>query len=290
MPNLAQRLLLLSTLAITTLPFLASAAEVAAPLRVTSFNVRLPAESDGPDRWEARKDLFVATVKRLQPDVMGTQELWQVQGDYVTAQLPQYSWFGRGRRGDAGDEHMGVFYRKDTLKVVESGDFWLSDTPDVAGSISWGNLYPRMVTWALFERIGDGRRFYFFNTHLPYRDQDEPARERGAALLRERIDALPKGVPVVITGDFNTTPDTRTHALLAGALSDAWDSAGSRQGPAETFHAFKGKADRRIDWVFVRGLKARTASTDTQALDGHFPSDHFPVSVLLDWPVTPAPR
>ena len=95
---------------------------------------------------------------------------------------------------------MGVFYRKDRLKVVESGDFWLSDTPDVAGSITWGHPHPRMVTWALFEQRSDGRRFYLFNTHLPYRDEDQPARMRGVALLRARIAALPAGVPVVVTG------------------------------------------------------------------------------------------
>ena len=59
---------------------------------------------------------------------------------------------------------------------ISSGDFWLSDTPDVAGSITWGHPHPRMVTWALFEQRSDGRRFYLFNTHLPYRDEDEAAR------------------------------------------------------------------------------------------------------------------
>lgn len=291
MPRIAQRLLLLATLLLTVLPVLAATKATPTPLRITSFNVRLPTDADGPDRWDARKALFVDTVKRLQPDVMGTQELWKIQGDYIVEHLPDYTWFGRGRRGDDSDEHMGVFYRKDALRVVDSGDFWLSDTPDVAGSISWGNLYPRMVTWALFERIGDGRRFYFFNTHLPYREQDEAARERCVTLLQQRIAALPKGVPVVVTGDFNTAPDTRTHAIISQHLQDAWDVQGAaHQGPAETFHAFKGKADKRIDWVLVRDLRVKSVATDTQARDGRYPSDHFPVSVELDWPATPAPR
>ena len=86
-----------------------------------------------------------------------------------------------GRRGGgADDEHMGVLYRTDALRLVESGDFWLSDTPDVVGSITWGNLYPRMVTWGLFESRDDGRRFYLFNTHFPYRDEDDAARTRCA--------------------------------------------------------------------------------------------------------------
>lgn len=283
-----RRLLGLLLLLLVALPLAAASPMDPAPLKVVSFNVRLPAESDGPDRWEARKDLFVDTVRRLDPDVMGTQELWKIQGDYVVQHLPQYTWFGRDRRGGHGDEHMGVFYRHDRLRVVESGDFWLSDTPEVVASISWNNLFPRMVTWALFERIDDGRRFYFFNTHLPYRDQDEAARERGAALIATRLAALPADVPVILTGDFNTTPDSAAHAVLSKQLQDVWDSGAPRSGPAETFHAFKGKADKRIDWILQRGLQVHSVATDTQARDGHYPSDHFPVATELRWPLTRA--
>lgn len=268
----------------------AFAADEPAPLRVMSFNVRLPTDADGADRWQARRDLLVDTVREQHPDVIGTQELFAVQGEYLVQHLPGYAWFGRGRSGkpdNAGDEHMGVFYRRDALRVIESGDFWLSDTPEVAGSISWGNLYPRLVTWALFERIADGRRFYFFNTHLPYREQDEAARERGVALLQRRIAALPADAPVVVTGDFNTTPDSPAHALITGQLADAWDSAARRDGPAATFHGFTGKADKRIDWILLRGLRADAIRTVTRQRDGHYPSDHFPLLAELGWPARP---
>src|SRR5690606_36277325 len=99
--------------------------------------------------------------------------------------------------------HMGIFYRRDTLRLLQSGDFWLSDTPAQPGSRSWGNLYPRLVSWGLFERIEDGRRFYLFNTHLPYRNEDGPVWLRAAELLLSRLAALPAVVPVVVTGDFN---------------------------------------------------------------------------------------
>lgn len=275
-------------LALAALPALAADTPAAEPLRVVSFNVRLPTDSDGANRWDARKDVFVDSVRRLHPDVMGTQELWKIQGDYVVEQLPEYRWFGQGRRGGDGDEHMGVFYRQDRLKLIESGDFWLSDTPEVVGSISWNNLYPRMVTWALFEQLGDGRRFYFFNTHLPYRDQDDVARERGATLIGERIAALPADIPVVVTGDFNTPPESAAHRVITRHLQDVWDSGATRSGPAETFHAFSGKADRRIDWILQRGWQVQSVATDTQAHDGRYPSDHFPVVTELRWPVTRA--
>ncbi|WP_331710281.1 endonuclease/exonuclease/phosphatase family protein, partial [Sphingomonas sp. CCH9-H8] len=88
------------------MPGLAHGAARRAGLRVMSFNVRLPLESDGANRWEARRDLFVATIRRSDPDIIGTQELWKIQGDYVVERLPQFSWFGIDRRGGRGDEHM----------------------------------------------------------------------------------------------------------------------------------------------------------------------------------------
>lgn len=257
---------------------------MAQPLRVMTFNVRLPMDSDGANRWEARRALMAQVVARENPDLIGTQELFQRQGDELVARLPQYAWFGQGRRGGSGDEHMGVFYRKDRLRVLATGDFWLSDTPETVGSISWGNVLPRMVTWARFQRIADGATFVLYNTHLPYREQDEPARERGAALILARLRQLPADEPIILTGDFNTAPDSPTYALLTTALTDAWTAAPRRLGPPATFHDFTGKADRRIDWILFRGLQARSARTVTTHRRGRYPSDHFPVVVDFELP------
>lgn len=254
------------------------------PLSVMSFNIRLPAESDGVDYWETRKPLAVRMLREQQPDVIGLQELVKAQADYLARELPQYAWFGRGREADGGGEHMGVFYRKDRLKVIESGDFWLSDTPDVAGSITWGHPHPRMVTWALFEQRSDGRRFYLFNTHLPYRDEDEAARLKGAQAIARRLATLPDDVPVVLTGDFNTTPDSDAHAVLAGTLQDAWTTAPRVEGIDATFHGFTGKADRRIDWIFVRGAQLESITSVTTRWNNRYPSDHFPLVATLRLP------
>jgi len=254
----------------------------AEPLKVMTFNVRLPVASDGPNRWEARRDLFADTVRKADPDVFGTQELFKLQGDDTVQRLPQYTWFGRGRTGDDSDEHMGVFYRKDRLKVLESGNFWLSDTPEVAGSITWGHPLPRMVTWALFQRLSDGKKFYLYDTHLPYRAQDEDARLKGVTLIMKRMQALPKNIPVILTGDFNTGPESQVHATVAAQLKDAWDTAPSRSGPEKTFHNFTGVPDRRIDWIFYRGVKPLSVETVTNSKDGRYPSDHFPVLATFE--------
>jgi endonuclease/exonuclease/phosphatase family metal-dependent hydrolase len=261
----------------------AKAPAEAQTLKVMSFNVRTPADTND-DRWENRRQVLFDLLREQDADVIGTQELVKRQADEIIAALPQYTWFGRGRRGDDSDEHMGVFYRPDRLRVIASGDFWLSDTPDVAGSITWNNVLPRMVTWARFERIADGARFTLYNTHLPYREQDEAARERSARLIFERLAKLPADEPFVLTGDFNARPDSGVHKLLTEKLSDAWLSTGHRSGPERTFHGFTGKPDHRIDWVLFRNLQLQSVETLDMHRGARYPSDHFPVVARFTLP------
>lgn len=257
----------------------------AEPLTVMSFNVRLPADSDGPDRWSARRDRFLKVWRGIGADVVGTQELFREQGEAIVKADPRYAWFGRDRKGGHGDEHMGIFYRRDRLRLIDSGDFWLSDTPDQPGSISWGHPLPRMVNWGRFERIADGRRFTVINTHFPYRGEDEDAREKGARAIAAFVGTLPTDEPVALTGDFNTVPESAAYAALTARLADAWTTAPRRSGTAATFHGFTGKADRRIDWIMTRGFTVEAIRTDDRPLQGRYPSDHFPVIATLDFPV-----
>lgn len=252
-------------------------------LKVMSFNVRTPVDAAPGKRWEDRRAAMVTMILDVQPAVIGTQELVQEQADYLAAHLPGYRWFGEGRRGGDGDEHMGVFYDSTQMTAEQWGDFWLSDTPDVAGSVSWGNLFPRMVSWALFRRIEDGRRFYFLNTHLPYPAEDETARVKGAELIAARVDKLPIGVPVVLTGDFNAEPGSSAYLALSRVLQDTRPVVKTPRGPSNTFHGFTGKATVRVDWVLERGFHARSFVTDDRLINGVLPSDHFPVVVELEW-------
>ncbi|KQM64474.1 endonuclease [Sphingomonas sp. Leaf17] len=249
-------------------------------LRVMSFNVRLPIASDGPNAWAQRRDLLVATIARADPDIIGTQELFKVQGDYIVGKLPAFTWFGRDRRGGHGDEHMGVFYRRDRMTLLASGDFWLSDTPDTIASITWGHPLPRMVTWGKF-RTRTGRTFYLFDTHFPYRAEDESARTRAAALIARRIATIAGTTPVVLTGDFNTVPGSAAYATLTASLTDTRIAGAT--GPVETFHDFTGTPDRRIDWIFARRFTPRSYATITDHDGVRYSSDHFPVMTVLRW-------
>jgi endonuclease/exonuclease/phosphatase family metal-dependent hydrolase len=254
----------------------APATAAVAPLRVMTFNVRVPADT-GMNAWENRRDLMVEVIKAAHPDLLGTQELTEEQGEYLAAHLPGYAWFGQGREGGKKGEHMGVFYRTDRLKVERSGDFWLSDTPDVPGSRTWGQPYPRMVTWARFRLRDGGGSFEYLNTHFPYRAEDVRARMLSADEIVQWIGKLPPNARVILAGDFNCAPDTPVHAKLTRGLRDAWATAGSRSGPEKTFHDFTGIPDQRIDWILSRGFKAIAVRTITSHDGARYPSDHFPV-------------
>ena len=263
---------------------LSNSASAADTLRVMSFNVRTPVDTEPAKRWDDRRDSMVELIRQQAPAVIGTQELVKLQGDYLVQKLPHYHWFGEGRRGGDEDEHMGVLYDSSRLQLLESGRFWLSDTPEVAGSISWGHPYPRMATWGLFERLSDHQRFYLLDTHLPYRSEDEPARVKGAELIVQRLQQLPANIPVVVTGDFNSEPDSPTHQAFTRYLQDARMQVSHPQGPRLTFHDFTGKPTQQLDWILVKGLKVKQFSTLDQKPLGVLPSDHFPVEVDLELP------
>lgn len=265
---------------------LASFCNAAETLRVMTFNVRYPNPGDGANVWTARRDLLVETIRSRRPDVIGTQELYSEQGQYIVEKLPEYAWFGLSRRGNHEDEHMGVFYRKDRLRLVDSGDFWLSVTPEKPGSISWNMSLPRMVTWAVFEMAGTGKRFRYFNTHFAHRDADETARLKSAMLLACRVGLLDADEAVVLTGDFNSPAGGGAHQVLGQNLRDAWNDAAGRTGPADTFHGFTGKPrPGRIDWILYRApWKAVSAETITDHRGNVFPSDHFPVLAVFEIP------
>jgi endonuclease/exonuclease/phosphatase family metal-dependent hydrolase len=262
---------------------LASLAQ-ADPLKVMTFNVRFPSPNDGENVWENRKEILVETIRKYEPDVLGTQELFYSQGNYIADRLPEYRWFGISRRGNLDNEHMGIFYKRDRLVVVESGNFWLSENPDKAASMSWDVSLPRMVTWARFRDL-EGEEFYFYNTHFPHRAQDSAARLKCAKVivedLRRRVPAFAK---LIVMGDFNSAADSDVHDLLSAELIDVWESAKERSGPTTTSSRWTGNREgRRIDWILYRGnWQASSAVTVDFNLDGRYPSDHYPVFAVLD--------
>jgi endonuclease/exonuclease/phosphatase family metal-dependent hydrolase len=255
-------------------------------VHVMSFNLRFASDSP-PNSWPRRRAAMAELLRVEQPTVIGTQEGLYRQLTDIDRDLPEnYNWIGVGRAGGRRGEFMAIFYDTRRLEPVEFDHFWLSETPGVIGSRSWGNASIRMVTWVRFADKITGTEFVVLNTHFD--EQSEHSRVRSAELVRDRINAIGPALPVVLTGDFNTPAQTSTpyDILINGAaLTDTWTAAADRRTALyATFHGFRPPVPdgTRIDWILTRGaITVTAAGINTFARNGQFPSDHLPIQALL---------
>jgi endonuclease/exonuclease/phosphatase family metal-dependent hydrolase len=229
---------------------------------------------------------------------VGLQEALRFQIDQIRAAVPAYGEIGVGRDdGKTKGEYSGILYRKDRLEVTDSGTFWLSDTPEVVGSTSWGNTITRICTWGRFVQKGSGKSFYVFNTHLDHRSQ--PSREKSVVLIAQRIRDREHADPVVLTGDFNAGEANPAIRYVKGDLEQEGAADDLKRNPVPlvdtfrvlhpeatevgTFNGFKGtRSGEKIDYVFtLPGTDVIEAGILFDMKDGRCPSDHFPVMARL---------
>ncbi len=244
-----------------------------------SFNIRFNNPDDGVHAWPNRKDRVAGLVRFHEADIVGMQEALLGQIRDLEARLPGYAWVGVGRDdGAEGGEFSPIFYRNDRLELLDDGTFWLSETPDEPGSVGWDAALPRIVTWARFRDRATNRTFVHFNTHFDH--LGEEARRESARLLVRQVEAIAGDAPVVVTGDFNVTPDTEAYERLAAALEDAADAVDAPYGPEATFFGFEvtDEPGRRIDYIFAKnGVEVRRYGVLSDQWRGRYPSDHLPV-------------
>jgi endonuclease/exonuclease/phosphatase family metal-dependent hydrolase len=254
-------------------------------LRVMTYNLRYASQTP-PNAWPARRPVMKNLVARVAPDVIGTQEGLYAQLKDIASDHPAYEWIGLGRDGGSRGEFMAVFYKRARFEPVAFDHFWLSDTPEVIGSATWGHSNRRMVTWVRFRERATGREFFFWNTHLDH--EVEAARQKAAALIRDRLASADRSIPLVLVGDFNCAAgSSRAWEILTteAGLSDAWPLAATRVNDGlNSFNGFQParKEGVRIDWVLLRGkASVSRAEIVTYSENGQNPSDHFPVVVDL---------
>lgn len=281
---------LVATLLVLALGALAGCAAVGAgggsdpSLRVMTYNVRYGTADDRADAWERRRELALRVISSNRPDVVGVQEALRFQLDEIAASFPRLGEVGVGRDdgGEAG-EYAAILFDEDRLELLGSATFWLSDTPEVVASTSWGNRIPRIVTWARFRDRRTNRTFYAFNTHWDHESQ--PSRERSAALLLARIAAREHpDDPVLVTGDFNAGESNAAFtALLEGRLNDTFRALHPDASGVGTFHGFEGdRSGEKIDAVLASpGWRVREAWIVTLREGNRYPSDHFPVMAVV---------
>ncbi len=258
-------------------------------VRAMTFNIRYGTANDGDNSWPLRKEMVFDVIRKAAPDVLGLQEALRGQLEELAAQFPEFAALGVGREADGTGEYSALLYRSSRFDVDASGTFWLSDTPDVPASTSWGNELPRICCWARLLDRETNQRLVVYNTHWDH--QSQPAREGAGKLIAERITgSLSQSYPVIVMGDFNVGEGNPARSpLVATGLRDSYRDSLPDATEVGTFNGFKGRTKgQKIDAVLISDYwQVESAEIIRTNREGRYPSDHFPVSATLHHRSTP---
>ncbi|MYN16456.1 endonuclease [Rugamonas sp. FT107W] len=252
-------------------------------LNVATYNLRYDNPNDGKNVWPARRDAVRALVRYHEFDLWGTQEGLGNQLTDLDA-LGDFARVGAGRDdGKHAGEHSAIFYRSARFALEDHGDFWLSATPEQP-SMGWdARCCKRIATWARLRDKPTGQVFVVLNAHFDH--EGVVARRESAQLLLQRGRALAGTLPLIVMGDFNSTPDSEAYATIGAALRDARAiSQTPPYGPVATFNDFDvTKPSReRIDYIFLSPQwQVLRYAVLTDSVEARYPSDHFPVLTRL---------
>lgn len=254
-------------------------------LWVMSYNIRVAVDT-GINSWDNRKEKVACMIRFHNADVIGLQEALKFQIEDLIRLIPEYSWTGVGRDdGKDKGEYSAILFKKGKFELLNSSTFWLSETP---GSVStgWDAALPRIATWALLKDKNTQKEFYHFNTHFDHIGVN--ARKNSAKLIIEKIKEITKSdsslsgkTAVIVTGDFNSRPESDVYKIMSEKLPDAKIiSKHGHYGSSVSFNGF-GKSiedGNRIDYIFVNDK----AAVDQHGIigdtfEGNYPSDHMPV-------------
>ena len=255
-----------------------------ATVRVMSFNIRYDEPRDGVNAWSNRKQKVADVIRFHKADLVGVQEALLTQLRDLEKMLPDMAWCGVGRAdGKESGEYSAILYRKSRFQIQQCNTFWLSPTPEVAGSKGWDAALPRIVTWAKFLDRDTKKTFIHFNTHFDHIGQT--ARVESAKLILRRISETAGKMPFVLTGDFNVVESNEAYKTIAGGMSDArYVSVNPHFGGDSTWTGFKQiEPGRKIDYIFVRtGMKVIEHGVLSDQWNGLWASDHLPVLAEIE--------
>jgi len=259
---------------------------MAQSMAVATYNLRYDNPGDSGNLWVNRSPVVSDLIRFHNFDVFGTQEALKNQLDDILHALPQYSRCGVGRDdGKEKGEHSAIFYKKDQFDLLNSGDFWLSETP-AKPSKGWdATCCNRLCSWVQLKHTLSGNTFYFFNAHFDH--QGEQARIESARLILKQIKQVAGKTPAIFTGDLNGNHHSQWYAMLAmsGYVFDVFALVDHPYLNSSTYNGFDRARPGKevIDHIFVTdhfAVKSWGVLTDTY--NGKFPSDHFPVVAMVE--------
>lgn len=246
-------------------------------LSVISSNIRFNNPADGANAWPHRRALLAETLNKHSPHIIATQEGRFDQLKEFEALLSDFEIVDQHRSWIKERMYPTLFIRKNFFEVIGSGDLWLSETPEVAGSFSFGSTFPRLMTWIKLQPKNTDKNLLVVNTHLDHKKSE--TRSEQIKVLAAQIKKLKEDrSSIILTGDFNDSPESEVRKTLVHELPQLVDSWNL---PEETsHHHFDGVCvgGSRIDWIMVdKNLKVTKSILDKSESDGRYPSDHFPV-------------
>jgi len=250
-------------------------------MNIITYNIRYNTPSDKENAWPNRRNDVLKLLKRNNADIFSVQEALYDQITDLKDGMAGFDYVGVGRDdGNINGEFSAIYYNSNRYTLIENGTFWLSQTPQIP-SKSWDAALNRICTWARLKEKETRKTFYIFNTHF-----DHKARKESALLILKKIGEIAgRKDPVILTGDFNLTPDEKPLVLIRQKLKDSRQiSETSPQGPVGTFNDFDitSKLENRIDYIFVNKMvDVKRYGVLTDSRDNHYPSDHLPVLVEI---------
>ena len=234
----------------------------------------------GENHWVFRQKLVKEIIKKYAPDTFGLQEVHYAWMRYLINQFKDiYDFVGVGKDdGNKKGEFSPVFYNKHKFELLEKEDFWLSETPEIA-SLGWDGAENRTCSYAVLKEKETEKVYAIFNTHLDH--IGATAQIEGIKLILKKAEKF-NDMPIIITGDFNVTPDSDVYEMmLSNGFSDARTIAKEKDN-IDSFHWY-GKGSKMIDFIFVKNIKSvAVAKTATDKINGRIPSDHYPVIAEIE--------
>lgn len=252
-------------------------------LRCCTFNIRL--KNDGDDKagfgWNVRRDRVANYIREKAIDVVGMQEVLHPQLLDLLERLPQYDYVGVGRAdGKTRGEYSPIFFLRDKFEVLDKGNFWLSETPDVPGSKGWDAAIERIASYAKLKDKATGKIFMAVNTHFDH--VGVMARRESAKLIMRKIQEIVGNRPAVVTGDFNVTEDDEAYVTMttdAFRMNDAYHMTANHTGTVYTFQNFLRISPLecdKIDFIFLTpAIRVKHSHIEVQSPENIL-SDHNP--------------
>ncbi len=257
------------------------------PYTIVSFNIRCEYGADGLNGWSYRKGQVFDMLRTIDADVIGLQEVTPIQSTDLDEALSGYLSITVGRDDGVSGEATAIFVKEERFDILDKGHFWCSETPEVAGSIGWDAVFPRIVVYVVLKDKQSHEEFCFFNTHFDH--SGKTAREMSSRLLIQKAKEISQGKATLVVGDFNAKPRTKPIRLfLEDGYSESKRAVKLRRGqPKVSFHAFEYDPQRSdpsmewIDYIFTKGFHTLDFNVIASSVNGKYPSDHFPISAIV---------